>query len=420
MYCECLDGFSGDRCEISKSVNVVAILSSVIPAVLVLAAIIILIVVLLVRKRKREGRQRVLLKGPSGDLRFSPVKVPEKAILSATAQESLHARLLEDAESGGFAMSLGILAGTASTQIENTCKALLYAHHHDGNDVALLKALIAHEVETCTKADVIFRANTAATLTFKYMSKMVGLDYLFATLGKVLRDVMQKDADDAAVEEQVRKNKDKGMAELMVVQDTFEVDPTKVAEDGRVQDDVLSINTLQLTLLVQRFMKQIFQSAEHMPAELREVLTEVRDDVADKYPEAVQRALSAFVFLRFYNCGIAVPEAYGLLEEPPNERVRRTLVLATKVLTTMSSGARFGEKEEFMTQFNDLVDSNQRALAAFYAAVCSSGTALSPEDEKNSRTFVDTPSEIYTNSMAVIASCEEKDTAYSDSSVSPA
>ena len=406
LFCECLDGFSGVHCENSKSVNVVAILSSVIPAVLVLAAIIIIVVLLLVRKRKREGRQRVLLKGPSGDLRFSTVKVPEKAILSATAMETLHARLLEDAETGGFAMSLGILAGTASTQIENTCKALLYAHHHDGNDVALLKALIAHEVETCSKADVIFRANTAATLTFKYLSKMVGLDYLFTTLGKVLRDVMQKDADDAAVEEHVRKNK--AMAELMVVQDTFEVDPTKVAESGSAQDYVLSINTLQLTLLVQRFMKQIFQSAEHMPAELREVLAALRDDVADKYPEAVQRALSAFIFLRFYNCAIAVPEAYGLLEEPPNERVRRTLVLATKVLTTLSSGARFGEKEEFMTQFNELVDSSQSALTAFYTTVCTTGATMLAEEERTSRTFVDTPPELYQDSMTVIASSDNE------------
>ena len=276
--------------------------------------------------------------------------------------------------------------------------------------MALLKALIAHEVDACTKADVIFRANTAATLTFKYMSKMVGLDYLFATLGKVLRDVMQKDADDAAVEEQVRKNRDKGMAELMVVQDTFEVDPTKVAEGGGEQDDVLSINTLQLTLLVQRFLKQIFQSAQRMPAELREVLTEVRDDVADKYPEAVQRALSAFAFMRFYNCGIAVPEAYGLLEEPPNERVRRTLVLATKVLTTMSSGARFGEKEAFMTQFNELVDNNQEALTAFYTTLCTTSATMMAEEERTSRTFVDTPPEIYQDSLILIASHENTST----------
>ena len=68
---------------------------------------------------------------------------------------------------------------------------------------------------------------------------------------------------------------------------------------------------------------------------------------------------------------VAVPESYGLLEEPPNERIRRSLVLATKILTTMTSGAHFGDKEQFMIQFNELIDKNLKPLAAFYDAVCS-------------------------------------------------
>ena len=69
-----------------------------------------------------------------------------------------------------------------------------------------------------------------------------------------------------------------------------------------------------------------------------------------------------------------------------------------------------------MTQFNELVDNNQRALAAFYSALCTVGPTVSAEDEKSSRTFVDTPLEIYTKSMAVIASCEENGNASSDRS----
>ena len=106
----------------------------------------------------------------------------EVSSCSNNEMEKLRMRLKDDAESGGFELSIAILANTPSTNIENTCKALLYAHHRDHNDVALMKALIKREVTPSSKADVIFRANTAATLTFKHMSKMVGLDYLFATL----------------------------------------------------------------------------------------------------------------------------------------------------------------------------------------------------------------------------------------------
>jgi len=263
----------------------------------------------------------------------------------------------------------------------------------------LLKALIRGEVLSSAMSEVIFRSNSSATLTFKHLSKMVGLDYLFATIGKVIRDVIQKDADDTAVEERMKK--DKNLAELMVMQDTYEVDPTKLSDNSE-EEDLLCINSIQLTLLVQRFIKNIFQSADKMPLEIHEVMAEVKSSVSQKFPDAVQNALSAFLFLRFFNCGIAVPESYGILEEPPNPNIRRSLVLATKILTTMASGAHFGEKEEFMTQFNEIIDKNQKGLLSFYDTVCSETSSHAGPSE-----FMDTPSDIYADSMAVVAFYEK-------------
>jgi len=399
--CICADEYEGEHCENAKGVNVGVIVGSSLGALLLAGIIISIIVAILIKRRKREGRKRVTLKGPVKNLRFSNVKVmsDQGVLLSSSEMNKLRERLRDDAENGSFALSIAILASTPSTSIENTCKALLYVHHRDHNDVALMKALIRREVTTTVKSDVIFRANTAATLTFKHLSKMVGLDYLFATLGKVVRDVIQKDADDTAVEERMKK--DKNLAELMVMQDTFEVDPTRLGEEDG-QDDLLSINSIQLTLLVQQFVKQIFQSADKMPSELHEVMSEVKNTVGSMFPDAVQYALSAFLFLRFFNCAIAVPESYGLLEEPPNERIRRSLVLATKILTTMTSGAHFGDKEEFMAQFNDIIDKNQKELAAFFDAACSES---SPSGDNE---FMDTPNDIYSNSMNVIATFEKE------------
>jgi len=402
-YCECAEGFSGVRCDEGdgKVKNVGLIVGSVLGSFFGVVIIIAIIVFFVVRKRKREGRTRVTLKGPANDLRFSAVKLSTKdEMIDSAAMESLRKRLNDDATNGGFALSMAILANTPSTSIENTCKALLYVHHRDHHDVALMKALIGREVLSSQQADVIFRENSAATLSFKHLSKMVGLKYLFVTLGSVLREVIQKDADDAAVEERMKK--DKNLSELMVMQDTYEVDPTMLYNSAD-QDDLLSINAIQLTLLVQRFMKQIFQSANQLPREIREVMVEINNTVGLMFPEAVQSALSAFLFLRFYNCAVAVPEAYGLLEEPPNERVRRSLVLATKILTTMSSGARFGDKEEYMAQFNDIIDKNQKELITFYTTVCSES-----DGSEEVADFVDTPQKIYSNSISVIASLEKK------------
>ena len=229
-----------------------------------------------------------------------------------------------------------------------------------------------------------------ASLSQRLLTLSLTLSDLFSTLGKVLRDVIQKDADDSAVEERMKK--DKNLSELMVMQDTFEIDPTRIDED-----EMLNVNSIQLTLLVQQFMKHIFQSVGRMPPEFREVMIELRNSVSSMFPDAVQCAMSAFLFLRFFNCAIAVPESYGLLDEPPNERVRRSLVLATKILTTMTSGAHFGDKEEFMKQFNEVIDKNQSNLSQFYDEVCSDATSSVGESE-----YVDTPNDIYARSMTVI------------------
>jgi len=231
---------------------------------------------------------------------------------------------------------------------------------------------------------------------FKHFSKMVGMGYLFATLGKILQDIMQKDADDAATEERVKK--DKKLAELMVLQDTCEVDPLKLMEDSG-EDVLLSVNEIQLKLLVQRFLKHIFHSCDKIPTEMRQVIAHLRSEVEKKFPEATQSAMSAFLFLRFYNCAIAIPEAYGLLKEPPNERVRRSLVLVTKVLTTMASGAHFGEKEAYMTQFNDIIDQNQKHLADFYDRACSAPS----EEGKAVNEDVPIPSKLLSDCLSVIA-----------------
>ena len=55
--------------------------------------------------------------------------------------------------------------------------------------------------------------------------------------------------------------------------------------------------------------------------------------------------------------------------EPPSEELRSTLVLVSKVLQVMSLGNKFGDKEEFMKQFNTLVEENNDKMDAFYKNV---------------------------------------------------
>jgi len=402
--CVCQGGYTGDDCSQEPGANLYIILGTTIPGFVVAVAIIITIVGCVIKRRKKNSRTKVLLKAPGGDLRFSHVK-PALISVSGKMRSAATEHIISDANGDDFAWSMAIVAATPSTSIENVVKALLYAHRSNKSDVELLKHMISVEVDNCKSDKVIFRANTAATLTFKHFSKMVGMTYLFQTFGKLLQDVIQKDIDDAATEAQVKK--DKKLVDLMVMQDTYEVDPVKLAEMGHDdEDDLLSVNEIQLTLLVQRFLKHIFQSVSAMPSDLREVISHLSSEVQKKFPSATQRAMSAFLFLRFFNCAIAIPEAYGLLKEPPNQRIRRSLVLCTKILTTLASGAHFGDKEVFMTQFNDLIDKNQKALNSFYTKVAEYDAA-EPDAQGKTKEDLTVPSKLLDDSLGVLAEASQ-------------
>lgn len=111
-------------------------------------------------------------------------------------------------------------------------------------------------------------------------------------------------------------------------------------------DDVsdLTINTLELWLIVQKMFKLITQSEKILPQELRMLIRRIHDEVKAtpllppphcntvshlltgsrpqvecKFSEeAVFRAMGGFFFLRLICPALLAPQAHGLLEEPPH------------------------------------------------------------------------------------------------------
>ena len=73
-------------------------------------------------------------------------------------------------------------------------------------------------------------------------------------------------------------------------------------------------------------------------------------------------------------------------------------MLVTKVLQVMSLGNKFGDKEEFMKQFNTLVEENNDKMTTFYRN-------LLDKDKPCEATKPDAkvPSQIYQDSLALMA-----------------
>lgn len=399
--CACKGDWGGARCdEYMRSeaggTNVAAAVVPVVVGALALAVAGIFVGLFLIKRRRDQSRIKVALRAPGGDLRFSHVKAV--AGVKTADTESIEEKIVHDPENG-FAFALHVAGCAQSADAENVCKALLYAYEEHGLGLALVKAMISHEVAQATNATVLFRANTPATFLFKHYSKMVGLSYLFGVLSGPLRSIIQKALDDEATEKQVQANK--AMGDVMLMPDTYEVDPTRLerVDDGDFENEQLSIGSLQLRLMAAKFLSCIFKSAASAPEGLRNVCAHINTEVSRRFPEAESRVLGAFLFLRFYNCALAIPEAYGLLPDAPTPKVRRSLVLITKITTTLSAGASFGEKEEYMTQFNSLIADNTANVHNFYREFVS----VAPEAPGNEPDHTEIPPKLYSDSLSVLA-----------------
>jgi len=116
----------------------------------------------------------------------------------------------------------------------------------------------------------------------------------------------------------------------------------------------------------QKILKQILASVEKCPTQFRQLFAHIKKVVGERFPENDNITIGGFVFLRFFCPAISSPEAYGIVEEPPNPSSRRLLILITKVLQNLSNDVEFGSKEPYMTKLNDFVHANRIKLIQFY------------------------------------------------------
>ncbi|KAH3756518.1 GTPase-activator protein for Ras family GTPase [Pelomyxa schiedti] len=375
--CVCLPGWHGPSCDIEDSTSteaeglpkwVIAIIAvgSVLVA-LVGAAVIAIILV-----RKVRARQRYTIKPPDFDeIKFSPVKEP---MFFIPEQENFPVALMEQFLFGSDNMKpiWDLCKLTAVTEADTVAKALVYASERRKQGLPLLTMLISNEVDEANSPEALFRANSFATKAFKYYSKMIGLPYVFKTLAVLLQGLI-RDLEDTE-EEQKRKDEEAGSGEVSSVKlfnAQYELDPDKI---GDIED--ASINVLTLEFSCQKFIVQITRSAPNCPGEFKRLCAHIREIVEAKFPPYVYKAIGAFIFLRFYNTAITVPENYGLMTEPPGPVARRQLIMLSKVLQNLSNGVKFGDKEEFMKKLNRFIDTNAQPLLKFFDRLCDKDAPL--------------------------------------------
>jgi hypothetical protein len=349
--CSCSADYTGDLCDLSVGT---ALLAVAIVAPVVLVVIIFCIVAFFLKRRYDVvAKRKKLIK----QLKYTRVKMLMEA--ENIDWKTIEERLFTSSTSPTFDFALvkQIVSVTSSTESDLVAKCLVYAFAKNGFALSLFQELITDETKSAEK-QTLFRSNSMATKLFKIYSRIVGLDYLLSNFAFFLDKLCRQDESQLVV-----KNVNKDQSDMMAnyaKQTEFHGD--FLNPDNATNGVDLETDYLEIELLSQKVLDHVVRTQQKLPPEITQILHSVRTEVEKSFPDSVAVAVSAFVFLRFINNALSVPESYGLLVSPPPELVRKRLIYVCKVLQTLANGAKFGAKEDFMVHFNSFIENNTEKM----------------------------------------------------------
>jgi len=346
-YCQCEEGWVGTNCQSSvSSLNgsskfSVALVAGVVGGVggaLIIASIVVCILV--ATRPKRGGKNFIPLEKKD----FTKIIYGEQLDQSPEKTTADLKKLEELFSENTLELALVVANITQITEADKIAKALIIVYQHNEKVLQLLQKFISDEVKTSESSSTLFRSNSMVSKMFKFYSRLIGLPYLYETVGPEICELIEQELG-------------------------LEVDPEKM-EEGTDLDE------MRWTLMAQsqKLLKSIFNSVEKCPAQFRILFAQIKECVSDRFPNSVNTTIGGFLFLRFFCPAISSPEAFGILDEPPSASARRLLILITKVLQSLSNDVEFGTKEPYMTKLNDFIHSNRTKLVSFYEKLVKPGS----------------------------------------------
>jgi len=252
-------------------------------------------------------------------------------------------------------VALSVCNITAVTEKDKISKDMIFFFLSYNKHTTLMKSLIETELKNCRGETTIFRNNSLALAFFQVYSKIVGIQYLWDSLGIFLTelDILTSNSESSKL------RPSSAATSLFNPSLELEIDPSKL-EDG----SSFGVNKYTLLLTCQKLLQSIMQSK--IPVEIKDILRFVSETVVAQFPDYKYKAIGSFLFLRFIVPAICAPHVYGIYKDPPNDSTQRKLILLSKVLQNLANEAQFGNKEPYMATLNDFLVQNLEPLHKFF------------------------------------------------------
>ncbi|KAJ6236253.1 ras gtpase-activating protein [Anaeramoeba flamelloides] len=179
----------------------------------------------------------------------------------------------------------------------------------------LLALSIVSEVDKTIKETTLFRGNSKASKLMTQYAFLIGMQYL----KKVIRPIV---------------------IEMMAIEGSFEINKSKLK-----RGEILSDNQERLKKYSYKMINSILDSILYCPLILRDLASILCTATESKFPNSKYILVAGFIFLRFFSPSISLPEALGITDQAPTPKVRRGLVLISKVLQAVANRNAFKETE---------------------------------------------------------------------------
>ena len=196
----------------------------------------------------------------------------------------------------------------------------------------LLWNMFYKEVEVSDCMQTLFRGNSLGSKIMAFCFKIYGNSYLKSLLEPLIRPLA--DASGHVI--------------------SYEVDPARVDEGEDMEE-----NRQRLISLTQSVFNAIVGSTNSFPPQLRSMCHCLYQVLNKRFPNLPHNvsAVGTVVFLRFINPAIVSPFELGIVDKQPPQRVKRGLMLMSKILQNIANHVEFS-KEQHMLPFNEFLRSN--------------------------------------------------------------
>jgi len=144
----------------------------------------------------------------------------------------------------------------------------------------------------------------------------------------------------------------------------LEVDPGKTGSE-----EIASKNMTTLNEILSELIEKILATVDQIPIEIRQITTLLYDGITKKYSDAARVAIGGLIFLRFICPAITSPSIYGISYDSISDKVKRTLILITKVLQNLANGILFEKKEKFMSGANEFLEKYMDPVGSYFEKI---------------------------------------------------